>query len=63
MYEWKKLAELEVFGVRIFGRGVKRGYGRPMAEIVGFEPTEPISPTVFKTVSLNHSDISPCWCH
>jgi hypothetical protein len=26
-----------------------------MAEDVGFEPTEPFGPSVFKTVALNHS--------
>ena len=30
-----------------------------MAERVGFEPTETCASPVFKTGSLNHSDISP----
>ena len=32
---------------------------RKMAEMVGFEPTEPFDSTVFKTASFNHSDTSP----
>ena len=31
-----------------------------MAERVGFEPTDAFTSPVFKTGSLNHSDISPC---
>ena len=31
-----------------------------MAERVGFEPTVRCRTAVFKTASLNHSDISPC---
>lgn len=30
-----------------------------MAEMVGFEPTDAFTSTVFKTASLNHSDTSP----
>ena len=30
-----------------------------VAEGVGFEPTVPLGTTVFKTASLNHSDIPP----
>lgn len=30
-----------------------------MAEGVGFEPTEPFDPTVFKTVAINHSTTPP----
>ena len=30
-----------------------------MAEIVGFEPTDGLPSTVFKTASFGHSDISP----
>ena len=30
-----------------------------LAEGVGFEPTVPLGTTVFKTASLNHSDIPP----
>ena len=28
-----------------------------MAQVVGFEPTEPFDSTVFKTVTIIHSDI------
>ena len=31
----------------------------PMAEGVGFEPTEPFGSTVFKTAALNHSATPP----
>lgn len=31
-----------------------------LAEEVGFEPTVPLSTTVFKTAALNHSAIPPC---
>ncbi len=31
------------------------------AEAIGFEPMGPYEPTVFETVSLNHSDTPP-WC-
>ena len=30
-----------------------------MAEEVGFEPTEPFGPTVFKTVAINRSATPP----
>lgn len=30
-----------------------------MAEVVGFEPTEPFSPLVFKTSAINHSATLP----
>lgn len=33
---------------------------RSLAERVGFEPTVRCRTAVFKTASLNHSDISPC---
>ena len=32
----------------------------PVAERVGFEPTEPRSSTVFKTAAIDHSATSPC---
>ena len=32
---------------------------REMAEEVGFEPTEPFDPTVFKTVAINRSATPP----
>ena len=35
------------------------GVYEKMAERVGFEPTETCASPVFKTGSLNHSDISP----
>ena len=33
-----------------------------LTEKVGFEPTEPLGSTVFKTASFNHSDTSP-YCY
>ena len=40
---------------------------RVLAEREGFEPPVPLSTTVFKTVVIDHSTISPdvgmtCWC-
>ena len=32
----------------------------PKAEREGFEPPAPLSATVFKTVVIDHSTISPC---
>ena len=40
-------------------RCINRPTGWTVAEGVGFEPTVPLGTTVFKTASLNHSDIPP----
>ena len=58
----KKTPNFTFLGVKLGVNLVNHWYSRDIAEREGFEPPVPLSTTVFKSVVIDHSTLSPYFC-